>query len=274
MTPHNPSPHDRMPPAPAIDGSAPPDPGAKLSSERRYDQQQDQLLMLAAHELLTPITVIKGTLQLTRRRLHAAGHLAEAAQIDVAAAQVDRLTALVDYLLRASQINGALVELEICLFDLADLVRQVGADMQILSPAHEMRVQVPEHLALEGDAARLGQVLRNLISNAIKYSPAGGGVEVTLDLVGADVQLCVRDFGLGIPTAERDQVFERFHRASNVGGIPGFGLGLAMSREIVRAHHGRLWVGDLPTPATAVPAGTLPGSLLCLRLPLQQPAAP
>lgn len=254
-------------------GGAPLAPAAAESSQRRYEQQPDHQLLLAAHALKTPITVIKGTLQLARRRLRAAGHLDEAARLDVAMAQVDRLTALVDYLLRASPSNGALVELAVVAFDLAGLVRQVGADMAVLSPAHELRVQAPEHLALAGDAARLEQVLRNLITNAIKYSPRGGGVEITLRRVGAEAEVCVRDFGLGIPVAERDLVFERFHRASNVGTIPGCGLGLAMSHEIVRAHHGRLWVGDLPGGAAA-PGAELPGSLLCLRLPLQQRAAP
>jgi signal transduction histidine kinase len=245
------------------------------SPERRYEQQQDQLLMLAAHELRTPITVIKGTIQLARRRLRAAGHLAEAEQLDVASDQVDRLTALLDYLLRASQIDSPLVELAVVPFNLPDLVRQVRTDMQVLSPTHTMHVTAPAQLVLDGDAERLGQVLRNLITNAIKYSPAGGRVEITVRRARQEAEVCVRDYGIGIPTAERDQVFERFHRASNVRAIPGFGLGLSMSREIVRAHHGRLWVGDLPAADAATATdGELPGSLLCLRLPLHPPVAP
>jgi signal transduction histidine kinase len=245
------------------------------SPKRRYEQQQDQLLMLVAHELKTPITVIKGSIQLAHRRLRAAGHLAEAAQLQTATAQVDRLTALVDYLLRASQINGALMELDLARFNLADLVRQVALDMQVISPAHIMHVEAPARVMIEGDTIRLGQVLRNLITNAIKYSPAGGRVELTVRGVKQEVEVCVRDFGLGIPLAEREQIFERFHRASNVGAIPGFGLGLAMSREIVRAHHGRLWVDDPPPVETPpAPGEELPGSLLCLRLPRHPPATP
>jgi signal transduction histidine kinase len=93
--------------------------------------------------------------------------------------------------------------------------------------------------------------------------------------------VCVRDYGIGIPVDERDQVFERFHRARNVGAIAGFGLGLSMSRDIVRAHRGRLWVGDLPAAATAEAAGpgmppaeNAQGSLLCLVLPIAQATRP
>jgi RNA polymerase sigma factor (sigma-70 family) len=245
------------------------------------DQRQDQLLQMVAHELRSPITVIKGTIQLASRRLRAAGHLDEAARLDLANAQVDRLTALVDYLLRAGQLNGGMVDLQLARVDLAGLVREVGSAMQALSAAHVVIVQGPEHLMVEADANRLEQVLRNLITNAVKYSPESERVEITLARVREEVEVCVRDYGIGIPVDERDQVFERFHRARNVGAIAGFGLGLSMSLDIVRAHHGRLWVGDLPAAATAEAAGpglspaeNAQGSLLCLVLPVEQATRP
>jgi RNA polymerase sigma factor (sigma-70 family) len=251
------------------------------SAQDPSDQRQDQLLQMVAHELRSPITVIKGTIQLASRRLRAAGHLDEAARLDLADAQVDRLTALVDYLLRAGQLNSGMVDLQLARVDLAGLVREVGAAMQALSVGHTVIVQAPERLVVEADANRLEQVLRNLITNAIKYSPQGGRVEITLARVREEAEVCVRDYGIGIPVAERNHVFERFHRARNVGAIAGFGLGLSMSLDIVRAHHGRLWVGDLPAAATAEAAGpglspaeNAQGSLLCLVLPVEQATRP
>jgi signal transduction histidine kinase len=135
-------------------------------------------------------------------------------------------------------------------------------------------------VGIEGDPDRLEQVVRNLITNAIKYSPAGSKVEITLRRRGREAEVCVRDEGIGIPSEDRDQVFERFTRASNVGLIPGFGLGLSMSRDIVQAHHGRLWIGDLSEAATAAamapgpPRPAASGSLFCLALPLEQDARP
>lgn len=241
------------------------------------EERQDQLLMTLAHELKTPITVIKGTVQLAHHRLQAAGHEQEAAWLATANHQIDRLTALIDYLLRAGQLAGSAVELHLARFNFADLVRTVGLTMQTLTKEHMVIVQAPEDVELEGDAERLEQVLRNLLTNAIKYSPTGGDITLTLHRAGGEAELCVRDYGIGIPREEREQVFERFTRASNVGPIPGFGLGLSMSRDIVQAHHGRVWVGNLaeaPTAATAPapPLGDERGSLFCLALPLEQEA--
>jgi signal transduction histidine kinase len=247
--------------------------------ERQLEERQDQLLMTLGHELKTPITVIKGTVQLAHHRLAAGGHEQEAAWLEIANIQINRLAALVDYLLRAGQLNSA-VELHLTRFDLADLIRGVGLPMQTFSTKHTLIVQTPEDLAIEGDQDRLEQVVRNLITNAIKYSPAGGNVEITLRRSGGEAELCVRDYGIGIPSEDRAQVFERFARASNVGLIPGFGLGLSMSRDIVQAHHGRLWVGDLSAAATAAARapepllGDAPGSLFCLALPFDQDAQP
>ncbi len=217
---------------------------------RRLDERQDHLLVLVGHELKTPITVIKATVQLARGRLAKAGHLTEAAEMDSVNNHIDRLIALVDYLLRAGQLNEITVDLRLARLNLADLVREIAGEMP--NATHRVRVQAPEQLILEGDAARLAQVLRNLIGNAIKYSPAGGDVEVMLRRAAETAELCVRDYGIGIPVAERTRVLERFQRAGNVGAIPGFGLGLSMSRDILHAHHGQLWVGN---PAAGVATG-------------------
>ena len=252
---------------------------SERSAARQRDERQDQLLVTLAHELKTPITVIKGSVQLARHRLQAAGHQREAAWLEVANSQIDRLTALVDYLLRAGQLNSSAVDLHLAPFNLADLVREVGIIMETLSTEHTLIIQAPEDVAVEADADRLAQVLHNLIGNAVKYSPAGSNVEITLRQVDGEAELCVRDYGIGIPSEDRDRVFERFERATNVGRIPGFGLGLTMCRDIVQAHHGRLWVGDLAEAATAValnpappPAEDAHGSLFCLALPLEQDA--
>ena len=101
---------------------------------------------------------------------------------------------------------------------------------------------------MTGDAARLEQVVTNLVSNALKYSPAGGVVQVTLTHMADAVRLTVQDGGIGIPPEEREAIFTRFHRAANAmtGHMRGLGLGLYISREIVRAHGGQIGVADTP----------------------------
>jgi signal transduction histidine kinase len=249
------------------------------SAARRLDERQDQLLLTLGHELKTPITVIKGSVQLAHHRLRVGGHLQEAGWLEVANSQIDRLTALVDYLLRAGQLNGSEVALQLARFDLTHLVREVAMTMQALTESHVVIAPAPEDIEIEGDVDRLRQVVTNLVNNAIKYSPDGGKVEVTLRQTGGEALLCVRDHGIGIPVEERDRVFERFERATNVGHIPGFGLGLTMCRDIIQAHHGRIWVGMLSAAATAATLNPTPtpaedgrGSLFCVALPLSQGA--
>ncbi len=251
------------------------------SAKRLLDERQDQLLLTLGHELKTPITTIKGTVQLAHHRLRAAGHLQEAALLAVANGQIDRLTALVDYLLRAGQLDGSEMALQIVRFDFAHLVREVAQTMQGLTGIHTLSVEAPDDVEIEGDVVRLEQVVSNLINNAIKYSPAGGAIEITLRHTGNEALLCMRDYGIGIPPEDRDLVFERFERATNVGHIPGFGLGLSMCRDIINAHHGRIWVGSLSEAARSAaitvespPAGEGPGSLICVALPLDQAIRP
>jgi signal transduction histidine kinase len=264
-------------PAPDGQDGSPDSALRETSAARLLDERQDQLLLTLGHELKTPITVIKGTVQLAHHRLRAAGHLQEAAWMAVANSQIDRLTALVDYLLRAGQLDGSAVRLDLARVNLTALVQEVALTLQALSDAHVVTVEAPEDVEVEGDGDRLRQVMSNLINNAIKYSPAGGNVEITMRRTGGEVAFCVRDYGIGIPIEDRERVFERFERASNVGHIPGFGLGLTMCRNIIHAHHGRLWVGALSEEAAAAaitsgppPAGDARGSIFCLALPVSQ----
>ncbi len=103
---------------------------------------------------------------------------------------------------------------------------------------------------LRGDRLRLGQLLSNLVSNAVKFTPEGGQVSVTLTERDGICRVTVRDSGVGIPAAERDRLFERFYRASTASGTAGSGLGLAISRAIAEAHGGTLRLADSPGPGT------------------------
>jgi two-component system phosphate regulon sensor histidine kinase PhoR len=120
-------------------------------------------------------------------------------------------------------------------------------------------------------------VLTSLLANAIKYSPAGGEIAITLEAGEAEAVLCVRDYGIGVPAEQRAHIFERAQRGTDVGTITGLGLGLFVSWQIVRAHEGRLWVSEIPGRPLPADRGTatpvdLQGSQFCLALPLAAPA--
>ena len=136
--------------------------------------------------------------------------------------------------------------------------------MQPLGDRHPIRINAPEKLSLIADKDRIEQVLANLLSNAIRYSPEGGPIEVDAETTGDGVHIRVRDRGLGIPREHQQLVFERFGRAHG-SAFGGLGLGLAISKGIVERHGGRIWVESTGRPGE--------GSVFHVQLPLVTPPA-
>jgi signal transduction histidine kinase len=245
---------------------------AVLSRTREELEQalrtREEFLAAAAHDLKTPLAAVKGMAQLLQGRI-ARGALLPPERLSEALATIDaavtRMAALVDELLDLARLSMQRpLDLDRRPTDLVTLAHAVAAEQQVTSEAHRIEVHaaVTELTGLY-DRGRLARALGNLVSNAIKYSPDGGTVTITVeqtaDAGGAWALLSVRDQGLGIPPEDLPHVFERFHRGSNVvGRIGGAGIGLASVRQVVEAHGG-----------TVVVTSTLgQGSCFTLRLPL------
>jgi signal transduction histidine kinase len=232
---------------------------------------RDEFLAAAAHDLKSPLTGIKSMAQLLRRHLTqtdlASGErLAKGlASIDASAMQ---LSAQIDELLDLTRVQmGRPIELDRRPTDLVDLAQGVIAEQQRTTERHQLRFTsaIPA-LVGEWDAVRLVRVLDNLLANAVKYSPGGGAIEVSLarenDGGAAWAVLAVRDHGLGIPAADQPRIFERFRRARNVvGRIGGTGIGLASARHLVEQHGGTITVVSQEGV----------GSTFTVRLPLTPP---
>lgn len=226
---------------------------------------RDEFISIAAHELRTPVAAIKGTAQLALRALSRSALSAE--RLDKTLHSInqiaDRLTALTDELLDASRIQGGQLALRTALLDFAGLVRDAATRQS--ERAHDLHVveaDVPEPpVTIDGDAGRLEQVLDNLIDNALKYSPAGGTVQVTLVAEDGWAELAVRDSGIGLPPGAEAAIFQPFGRARNAASsqLPGMGLGLYICRRIVDLHGGHI---------SAESPGEDCGTTLRVRLPL------
>jgi signal transduction histidine kinase len=208
---------------------------------------RDAMLAGVTHDLRTPLTVITAQVQLTRRRLR---RLAPASveTLDAGLEQLEdaarRMARWIDELLDVSKVQrGGEIDLECSPTDLVTLVRRAVAEHQQQTQQHRFHLAAPDdEIRGDWDAGRLERVLDNLLGNAVKYSPEGGCVEVS---VGSDdagwAVVRVRDQGVGIPSDELAHVFEPFHRASNVvGRIRGLGIGLAGAYQIVKRHGGTL----------------------------------
>jgi PAS domain S-box-containing protein len=226
---------------------------------------RDEFLAMASHDMRTPLQAILANLQLAGRRLQRAGTDADGAgdQLAENLAQAERttgrLTRLVGDLLDAAMLrSGHELPLELTPIDIADAVQHVVAEHQAGSDRHRIRVEGTA-APVSSDRHRLERVLDNLVENAVKYSPDGGDIVIELGADEGGATIAVRDRGVGIPEGELDEIFEPYHRASNVGTMPGIGLGLAGSRSVVRQLGGDL------TVESAVGSG----STFLIRLPSQ-----
>ena len=196
-------------------------------------QRENQLAFLAgvAHDLRNPLSVLKlSTMTTSPDRL------------PIMKRQVDYLNRMIGDLLDASRIEAGRLEIRTEQADARTLVREAYELFRDVSPKHTLSINVPEEpVRLVCDPLRIAQVLNNLVSNAIKYSPQGGRVEISLQDSADEAVISVSDQGLGIPADERHHIFEPFRRGGlSKDQIPGIGLGLSVARRIVEAHHGRL----------------------------------
>jgi signal transduction histidine kinase len=214
---------------------------------------RDGFLAAAAHDLRNPLTVMLGTCQTMRRR-DDGGQAHDAQRCAVANWRIEsnaqRLAAQIDELLDVARAEaGRPLGIRRSSVDLTRLVRHVVTARDETSRRHVIRFECPlEQLVVRGDAVRLERVVDNLIVNALKYSPLGGTVVVSLACEetpnGSRAALSVRDDGLGVPAADLARIFEPFRRGGNVGPISGTGLGLASARQIVEEHGGRIDVNS------------------------------
>jgi len=201
---------------------------------------REEFVNLAAHELKTPLTTFKGYTQVLMRR---GSHDEEEARLfRTINVQSDRMAHVIDTLVDVSQIQSGDLVLRPTRVDLCQLVQEVVRVAQEAAPRHELSARCEDLAEVEADRERIREVLLNLLENAAKYSPRGGPVEVTVEARAGDAIVSVRDYGIGIPEEKQAQLFEAFYQvAPMVSPTTGMGLGLYISREIVRRHGGRIW---------------------------------
>ena len=231
------------------------------------DRMKDEFVALVSHELRTPLTSIRGYLELRLEDADGGGFTETHAEwLGVIDRNSERLLCLVEDLLLKAQVNAGKVTLNLKEVDLAAIIEHsVTASAPVAASREiELTSDMEELSPVSADPVRIGQVIDNLISNALKFTPSGGRVEVRAIERDGVVRIEIADTGMGIPEAEQDRLFERFYRTSQAQAhaVPGAGLGLSIARAIVEAHGGGI------TCTSAPPAGTP----YALELPLVFPA--
>jgi len=212
---------------------------------READEIKSTFVSVVSHELKTPVALIKGYADTLLRTDACWQPETMQESLTVIVEESDRLNHLIDNLLDASRLQAGAFPLDKDQVALDALAERVASRFRTQTQVHEIAVRFPPDLpVVEGDPARLEQVLNNLVSNAIKYSPHGGTIEISGHESPNDVVVSVADQGVGIPLEEHSRVFERFFRGTRERNqrTPGAGLGLYLAKAIVEAHGGRIWL--------------------------------
>jgi PAS domain S-box-containing protein len=222
-----------------------------ITGIHEIERQKDEFLGIVSHELKTPLTTLKILAQMLTRRMRASGVLRELEQAERMSTAITRMERLIGDLLDVSRIHEGKLALTITVCDLGAICRDAAREQEIISQ-RPITLSLPdrESLPIHADVERLRQVVINLLSNALKYSPTNAPVILRARESGANYLVSVEDQGPGLTLAEQRRLFERFYRAPSVrvqsGSGVGLGLGLFISREIVNAHDGEIWVEGEP----------------------------
>ena len=241
--------------------------GRDITAAKEVDRLRDEFISVASHELRTPVTSIKGFLELIEDEQTGPLTQDQRRFLEAANRNADRLENLVNGLLDISRLDTGMVELERSEFRVLEAIQQVVSEMESEIEAKSVDVRIGDgsgNAIADADRGRVVQILANLLSNAIKYSPLGSPIyinattDVDLDSV---VRVSIRDEGPGIAAGEKDKVFEKFYRADNstTRATAGTGLGLAITKALVELHGGKIWVeseqGDGSTFIFTLPKG-------------------
>jgi signal transduction histidine kinase len=213
---------------------------AQNEALRESERLKSELISVVSHELRTPLASVVGYARLLVQRDF--DEESRRRYLEILDREAQRLAQLVDDFLDADRLEHGRLELEQKPLDVGKLLREQAWVFSGQSELHTIDVRVPDDpLPVRGDSGRLAQVVGNLLSNAIKYSPDGGRVTLAARLNGTAVRMLVSDEGVGIAEEHRQGVFTKFFRGgATASGIPGTGLGLAVTRDIVEAHGGRI----------------------------------
>lgn len=215
-----------------------------ISRQKDLERLKDEFIGVASHELKTPITSIKAYGEILTGMMDKSTAPTIVKLIAKMNVQISRLVKLVYSLLNTSRISGGQLMLQLEPIDLNALLEEHVLQGQLTTSKHHITFTEQPLPIVLGDIERLGQVVDNLLSNAIKYAPKGGEIIVRAERRGEDVRVSVQDFGMGMPKAVQERIFERFYRGKGAiaEAVSGIGLGLYICHEIIEKHRGRMGV--------------------------------
>lgn len=214
----------------------------------QMQKQKDEFVSTVSHELKTPVTSLKAYTQLLHREILKNESCGNKSHVQRMEAQISRLEILIRDLLDVSRIESGRLEFKEEVFDFSEMLTHLVHDIQLVSPSHQLSILQNPAILVNADKNRISQVITNLITNAVRYSPGANKVNIASYQESNQLVVCIEDFGIGIPEDQKPFIFNRFHQAerSNAGAGLNLGLGLYICKEIIDRAGGKIWFKSMP----------------------------
>ncbi|MES2850267.1 MAG: ATP-binding protein [Bacteroidota bacterium] len=216
----------------------------EMQEQKKAMEQKDEFISIASHELKTPVTSIKGYLQILRHGFNQDGNAKAEEMLGKAETQVNKLTKLINELLDVKKMETGQLQFAEEPFDFNEMIKEIFEENESLWTKHIIRYHPRDDGKVLGDKNKIGQVVINLIDNACKYSPEKSVINISATSSGNKIKFSVADAGIGISPEQQERVFERFYRVKGLveSTYPGLGLGLYICAEIIKRHGGTIGV--------------------------------
>ncbi|MET4084023.1 two-component system sensor histidine kinase VicK [Pedobacter sp. UYP30] len=215
-----------------------------ITDQKQDEQLKNDFISMVSHELKTPLTSLMAYIQMLQIVLKTATDGRVLDMLKRSRSQVTRMNKIITGFLDVSRFDGGKLYIEASNFSLKQLIIEIIDDVALTSSTHKIIFEAAEDVIVTADRDKIGQVVQNLLSNALKYSPHGKNIEISYLVQGNMVTLSLRDYGMGVKAEDLDKLFNRFYRIRNnqTETIAGFGIGLYLCSEIIKRHKGEIWI--------------------------------
>lgn len=232
-----------------------------VTDHKLDDLRKNDFIAIVSHELKTPLTSLSAYIQILIPPAIKTGNTFTASFLDKASNQIKRMTALINGFLNVSRLESGKIHLNRYVFEMDVLIQQI-IDEVLTTDSHKVVFSPECSVSVNADREKIGQVINNILSNAIKYSPRNKTIMIHCTKTSGNVQVNIKDEGPGIKPADQERLFDRYFRVEreDMEMISGFGLGLYLASEIIQRHGGKIWIESEPGR----------GSTFCFSIPCDQ----
>ena len=215
-----------------------------ITMHKQDEIRKNDFIAMVSHELRSPLTSLQGYIQLLTSRAKNAEDPLNLIQLDKAQTQAKKMATMINGFLNVSSFEAGKIYLIEQTFEMNTLVNEIVEEVTLMTASHNFVILPCPAVTVNADRDKIGQVISNFLSNAVKYSPKGKNIEVACKQMNGNIQVSVKDEGMGIKLQDQEKLFDRYYRIESklTQAIAGFGLGLYLSAEIIQRHNGKVWV--------------------------------